>query len=204
MNSENPLSPENALNLLITGNLRFFENKPVHPNIDFIRRKNAVKGQSPYAVIVSCSDSRVPPEIIFDSGIGDLFIVRSAGSILDSAGMGSIIYAVTHLECPLVVILGHESCGAIRTALLDDNELIHEPGAIIKLVEIIRDNIPESLNKKNILENPIEQAVKENIFNISDMINEEPLIKNYVETGKIMIKSAFYSLSTGKVNFFNR
>jgi len=111
--SESDISLD-PLGLLIEGNTRFKENHPIHPDQTMARIRELKKGQHPFAVIISCSDSRLPPELIFDQGLGDLFVVRNAGNIISDYEIGSVEYAVEHLETKLIVVLGHKQCGAIE------------------------------------------------------------------------------------------
>ncbi|MFN0151744.1 MAG: carbonic anhydrase [bacterium] len=111
------VSAEEALKELITGNGRFVTGTPSHVNQDSARRQALAGGQKPHAIILSCSDSRVPPEILFDRGLGDVFVVRVAGNVLSDVATASIEYAVEHLGAPLIVVMGHESCGAVKAAL---------------------------------------------------------------------------------------
>ena len=111
------LTPDQALTQLLRGNERFVAGWPDHPNQSARRRREVSdSGQQPFAIILSCSDSRVPPEIIFDQGLGDLFVIRVAGNIIDDAILGTIEYAVEHVHAPLVMVLGHDKCGAVTAA----------------------------------------------------------------------------------------
>jgi carbonic anhydrase len=159
------------------------------------------KGQKPFAAVVTCSDSRVPPEFIFDRGIGDLFVVRLAGNILDSAGVASIDYAVRHLRCPLVVVLGHTSCGAVTSALSADNDLVSEPESIVKFVKTLRKNIPVAMSRNDRNISAINDAAVENALAVTDEITNDPAIRDRIIEGKTMVKAAFYSLETGIVTW---
>jgi carbonic anhydrase len=121
MTDENDFEPEvsvdDALKLLADGNWRFQSGMPMGLNQTVMRRQEVASGQKPFAAVVGCSDSRVPPELIFDVGLGDIFVVRAAGNVLDSAGLGSLEYAAEHLGVGLVVVLGHTDCGAVKAAL---------------------------------------------------------------------------------------
>ncbi|REE95048.1 carbonic anhydrase [Thermomonospora umbrina] len=122
MTDSPPVSPPEAFELLFAGNRRFVAGRPQHPNQDAARRAETAPAQRPFAVLFGCSDSRLAAEIIFDRGLGDLFVVRTAGHVVGSEVLGSIEYAVSVLGCPLVVVLGHDSCGAVaatRDALAD-------------------------------------------------------------------------------------
>jgi carbonic anhydrase len=125
------LSSDSALQKLMTGNKRYYEGNLTHPNQTKVRILEVAKGQHPFAIILGCSDSRVPPEVIFDQGIGDLFIIRVAGNIIDNNALGSIEYAVEHLGVKLVVVLGHEKCGAVDATVKGGEA----PGHIKYLIE---------------------------------------------------------------------
>jgi len=122
MTDTTPPSPQEAFDLLMAGNRRFVGSAPEHPNQDAARRAAIAPNQNPFAVLFGCSDSRLAAEIIFDRGLGDLFVVRTAGQVIGGEVLGSIEYGVDLLDCPLVVVLGHDSCGAVgaATAALED------------------------------------------------------------------------------------
>src|SRR5947208_15471281 len=111
---EHPVNTPTPMNRLQSGNGRFVSGHPVHPDQTLDRIRDLKKSQNPFAVIVSCSDSRLPPELIFDQGLGDVFSIRTAGNVIGDFELGSIEYAVEHLHCKLIVVLGHENCGAIQ------------------------------------------------------------------------------------------
>src|SRR5690606_34992881 len=112
------------LERLLDGNKRFEENHPIHPDQTLDRVRDLQQGQHPFAVIISCSDSRVPPELIFDQGLGDLFVIRNAGNIISDYELGSVEYAVEHLDTKLIVVLGHKQCGAIGAFIEHKNDSI--------------------------------------------------------------------------------
>ncbi len=124
---------DQALQTLLDGNKRFAAGRQLHPNQGKERRDEVAKGQKPFAIIVGCSDSRIPPEILFDQGIGDLFIIRLAGNIVDDMALGSIEYAADHLGSRLVVVLGHSKCGAV-TATAQGGEAHGHIGSIVKAI----------------------------------------------------------------------
>ena len=195
------ITPDKALQLLIEGNKRFVEGKPTHPNTDVSRRNEVTGGQSPFAVILTCADSRVPPEIIFDQGIGDLFIIRVAGNVNTSVVRGSIVLAVKHLGCPLVVIMGHRSCSAVSMCFEKNEIIINEPPSIKKLIETLRCNIPLALEMEGSIENKITAAITENTKNVADNISEEQTIVSRIAEGKTVVKPALYSLEKGDVSW---
>lgn len=176
---------DEALEKLMEGNKRFVEGRAEHPRQGPERMKETLDGQEPFAVIISCSDSRVVPEIIFDAGIGDLFTIVIAGNVVDDYGLGSIEYAIDHLNTKLVVVLGHRNCGAI-TAVYTKAEA---PGHICSLVP--------RLNKAVEGCPDLDSAIKKNIRVEVDMLKEsEPILKN-AEGLKVI--GAYYDIGTGKV-----
>ncbi len=138
--SEGPSSADQALKNLTDGNARFVSGTATHPHQDQKRLAETVSAQHPFAIVVGCSDSRVPPEVIFDQGIGDIFVVRTAGEVMDNATLGSIEYGVEHLGAPLVVVLGHDSCGAVKAAV----EGGEAEGQIAYLVEAIKPAVDQA------------------------------------------------------------
>lgn len=191
------LNSKEALNKLIEGNNRFTHLKLKHPDETFQRRHEIVSGQHPFAVILSCSDSRVPPELVFDQGLGDLFVIRDAGNILDDIVIGSIEYAVGHLDVPLVIVLGHEDCGAVTAAVHGHAETEH----IHKILEEITPSIKAVENNgkcDNLVNCTVIQNVKEVV---SKLKNSEPVLSQKVKEGKVTIIGAYYHLEDGKVEF---
>jgi len=193
-----PLTPEQAMERLIEGNKRFTGGCPAHPHADSGRRGEVLNGQNPFAVILTCSDSRVPPEIVFDCGIGDIFVVRVAGNIIDTAAMGSIVYAVTHLDCPLVVVLGHESCGAVTAALAARDNPPEEHPSMDAILKTIRENIPNTLNSDG-EDRRLESAVRENAAAVAGQIEADDAVRDRAAGGATSVKAAYYSLQTGEV-----
>jgi len=120
-----PKEPQEVLQpleILKIGNQRFVKGYPIHPDETLERIRELKKGQHPFAVVVGCSDSRIPPELIFDQGLGDIFTIRTAGNVIGDYELGSVEYAVEHLHCKLVIVLGHENCGAIQAFVSSDNQ----------------------------------------------------------------------------------
>jgi carbonic anhydrase len=194
------LSADEALKMLKEGNARYIAGKPLHPHQDAARRALTFgQGQHPFATVLGCADSRVPPEVIFDQGIGDLFVVRVAGNVAATDEIGSMEYAVDHYGTP-VVVLGHSHCGAV-TAVVENAKL---PPNIAALVAPIK---PAAAKAKE--ENPgatkevlISAAVKNNVFQaMEDILQKSPLIKAAVKAGKTRLVGALYELDTGKVQW---
>jgi carbonic anhydrase len=195
------LSADEALKMLKDGNARSVGGKATHPHQDAARRAlTAGQGQHPLATVLSCSDSRVPVELIFDQGIGDLFVVRVAGNVAATDEIGSLEYAVDHLNTPVVVVLGHSQCGAV-TAAVEGTKL---PGSMGVLVAPI---MPAAAKAKE--ENPgaaaeavVAAAVKANVFQaMEDMLQKSPLIKARVKSGKAKLLGAVYELDIGQVQW---
>lgn len=186
---------KDPLQLLIEGNKRYVSGNPIYPNQDEKRRKEVLSGQKPFAVIVGCSDSRVPPEIIFDQGIGDLFIIRVAGNIVDDVALGSIEYAVEHLGTELVIVLGHSKCGAVTATV--KNEEAH--GHIGSIVNIIKPAVEKAKTQSGDI---VENAIKNNVdLAVETLKSSEPIIKKSIEEGKLRIIGAYYHIDNGIVEF---
>ena len=150
------------------------------------------KGQKPFAMLVSCADSRVPPEILFDQGIGDLFVVRAAGNIADTVGLGSLEYGHAVLGAPLVVVLGHEYCGAVDAAVKG-----HEvPGHIADVVRHIKPAVEKSKGEIDMLNAAIDYNVRDVTAGLSE---RSALLRDAVTSGKLKIVGARYDLDSGEV-----
>lgn len=195
---------DRALRKLVEGNRRFATHHMLHPDETVQRRVNlALKGQHPFAIVLSCSDSRVPPEIVFDEGLGDLFVIRIVGNIVDDAVIGSIEYAAEHLGVKLLVVLGHEKCGAVQAAIENQREahLANLVEAIRPAVEKVRSQWPESTSHKD---SPgfTEKVVRTNVFNVvSNLQNSEPILSKLVREKELKIVGGYYHLASGKVEF---
>src|SRR6266436_6545037 len=162
------------------------------------RRAELTKSQHPFAVIVSCSDSRVPPEIVFDQGLGDLFIFRVAGNVIDDHGLGSIEYAVDHLNVRLIVVLGHQSCGAVQAAKETIAAKGKAPGHIESLVTAIKPAV-EATAKGD-----LEATIKANVKDVVQALRSStPILKAKVDSGEIQVIGGYYSLDTGAVTFLD-
>lgn len=178
-----------ALNKLKEGNSRFVGSKS-SPRSLSEQRKATQGGQSPYAIVLTCSDSRVPPEHIFDAGIGEIFVIRTAGNIADSVAIGSIEYAAEHLHAPLLVVMGHESCGAVSAACASDSA----PGNINTIVREIQPAV--RAGKKD-----APRVIEENVKCVLATIRKKSEILRHLEKeGKLKLVGAVYSFSTGAVS----
>ncbi len=191
------VSPSEALIRLKEGNHRFVSGQSTKPRQDFNRIKEVSTGQSPFATIVGCSDSRVPNEIIFDQGLGDLFIVRTAGQVSTYASWGSIEFAEEILGTKLIVVLGHTQCGAVNAAV----NLPEVPGHIITLINAIKPAVEKA--KKAQPTSLLDAAIRENIaMQVEQLKGLEPVLAKRVREGSIKIIGALYDLSTGRIEFF--
>ncbi len=196
-----PPTPDQALLLLREGNARFIAGAPESPNTTPARlRDTADNGQNPFATILTCSDSRIPVERLFDRGFGDLFVVRVAGNVSDTDEIGTIEYAVAHLHTPLVIVMGHSSCGAV-TAVANNAELHGSIAAlvdnILPAVEWVRSNRP-GLSPKEL----INAAIEANVWrSIEDLLSHSPEIRLLVHSGAVKVLGAIYDLPTGRARF---
>lgn len=185
-------TPDQAIVALKNGNNRFVTNQLI--NTDYKEQIEASKEkQQPHSVILSCMDSRVPPEIIFDQGIGNIFVARNAGNIEDENILGSIEYAVKFAGSKLIVVMGHSRCGAVSGAIQNV-----DAGNLTQLVNQIKVAIPPKSDGSSIVEETAKNSVSQTI---QDILNRSTIIKELVETNKIKIVGAFYDIETGKVTF---
>jgi len=190
-------SADAALQTLKEGNQRFVAMKPIHPNLTAERRTDVAKGQNPFAIIFECVDSRVPPELVFDRGLGDLFVIRTAGQALDKAALGSIEFGVEEYNIPLVMVLGHEKCGAVEATIEVLEKKAQAHGQIRTLVELIKPAVEKVKNKPGDL---LDNAIRANIALGVDKLKTTPILTEHLEKGKIKIVGAYYDLETGVVD----
>jgi carbonic anhydrase len=189
------IGADDALSRLLSENRRFVAGKSDEPTGRALieRRRALAKEQKPFAVVVSCSDSRVPPELVFDVSLGDIFVVRTAGEVVDEVGLGSIEYAVEHLATHLIVVLGHQHCGAVSAAVAGATET----GDIPNVLRAISPAIEETKGQSG---DPIENAVRANARDIAKHLQSAgPIIAPRVQSGEVKIVAAYYSLDTGQV-----
>ena len=190
------LSADEALKILKEGNLRFQNMKEKHPDQTNERRKELQNMQHPFAVVITCSDSRVPPSLIFDQGLGDIFEIRNAGNVLDNHVIGSVEYAVVHLGVKLVIVMGHENCGAV-TATLND---VHESKFISSLINSIEPAL--KMYDENSNEDKLTSTVKNNaLYVANNLIKSDKILNDYIKNKGLKILPAYYHLDSGKVEF---
>jgi carbonic anhydrase len=213
-NSGSGVSPDEALQKLMDGNKRYVENKLTNGAMsDSATRASLAKSQKPYAIILSCSDSRVPPEIIFDKGLGEIFVVRVAGNIPDPVVLGSIEYAAEHLGSPLVMVLGHERCGAV-TATVDAKGKTTGSANIDAIVKAIEPNMKLATKdcdackgEKKCAETKksefVECLIDANAKNVAaSLTKKSKILRHLVDEKKIKIVAAKYDLDDGMVTLF--
>jgi carbonic anhydrase len=186
------LSPDDALQKLIEGNQRFVHHQPQYPDQSATRLREVAQVQHPFATVLSCADSRVPAEIIFDQGIGDIFDVRIAGNISTPEALGSIEYAVVLLGTPVLMVLGHERCGAV-TAAVQNEALPGEIGSFVKAI------LPAVERVKDKAGDTVDNAVTANVQYQIEQLQRSPLLTERLQSGKLKIVGGRYDLDTGTV-----
>ncbi len=190
--------PAEAISRLKEGNERYTRGNPQHPHESSEERTQLAKSQHPFAVVLGCADSRVPPEIVFDQGLGDLFVLRVAGNVIDDHSLGSIEYAVDHLAVRLIVVLGHQRCGAVKAAKETIAAKGEAPAHIQSLVAAIQPAV-EATAKGD-----LEATVRENLKNVVQALRSSaPVLKAKVDSGELKVVGAYYSLDTGSVAFLD-
>jgi carbonic anhydrase len=190
------VAPGDALQRLKAGNQRFVAGKLQHPNQSPKRRTELATGQRPFAIVLGCADSRTSPEVLFDQGLGDLFVVRVAGNVIDDHALASIEYAVEHLGARLIVVLGHQRCGAVQAAKETLDSKAEAPAHINSLVTAIRPAVEATRGAD------VESTIKANIENVVQSLrSSEPVLKKEVESGAVTVLGGYYNLDTGAVSF---
>ncbi|MEO9868857.1 carbonic anhydrase [Ekhidna sp.] len=186
------MTQEQIIERLRKGNESFSNNKLAHELQNQDRRSVLVSGQAPWAIILSCADSRVVPELAFDTGLGELFVLRVAGNIANTDTIASIEYAVAHLDTQVIVVLGHESCGAVGAALSGGDNGYN-------LNHLLAQIEPAKAQAEN---SDVNTVVKKNAeLSANDLYDRSKILRNSVEAGNLKIVSAFYNLGSGKVDF---
>jgi carbonic anhydrase len=204
--ADNPVAkrdPNSVLAQLLDGNKRFVEGKLAHPGRKPEDFAPLAEGQAPLAVIVGCADSRVAPELIFDQGVGDLFVVRVAGNVIDGAGAsvkGSIEYAIAELGVRLVMVLGHSKCGAVKAAIahIDANDAL--PGSIGPLVDIIKPAVSAMKGKPG---DKLDNVIRANVeWGVERLKGLEPILAGAITKGELKVVGGVYDLRSGKVTVY--
>ena len=192
------ISPVEALERLKTGNQRFVAGKLQHPHQSAERRSELATSQHPFAIVLGCADSRSAPEVVFDQGLGDIFVIRVAGNVLNDETLGSIEYAVEHLGARLIVVLGHERCGAVKAARDLIAAKAEAPGHIQSLIKAIQPAVETTVGAD------AETTARANVLNVARTLRTSaPILKGMVAAGKISVIGAHYDLDTGAVAFLS-
>jgi carbonic anhydrase len=190
---QNNITPDQALRQLMEGNQRFVAHKQKYPHQDVVRLNEVAKGQKPYAAILGCADSRVPSEIVFDQGLGDLFVCRVAGNIAISEEIGSLEFGTAVLGARVIMVMGHERCGAVDATLKGASV----PGQIGSLLDAIR---PSLAKAKDLPGDPLENACKANITYQVEKLKASPVLSELITAGKLKIVGGYYDLDKGTVS----
>jgi carbonic anhydrase len=189
-------TPDKALDRLKEGNARFVADKPSTRDSGDKKRRELAKGQRPFAIVLTCADSRVAPELIFDQGLGDLFVLRVAGNIADPALLGSMEFAVTQLKSPLIIVLGHEECGAVKAAISGQK---HE-GNLGKLIDLVQPGKELPKDEKKALAAGIANNVRTQAGRLT---SKSDVLKDFVSSKRVRIATGVYSLETGEVSWLD-
>ncbi|BAZ69476.1 MAG: carbonic anhydrase [Pelatocladus maniniholoensis HA4357-MV3] len=190
--AQNNISPDQALKQLLEGNKRFGERKRKNPHQSYTRIAEVAKGQKPFASILGCADSRVPAEIIFDQGFGDLFVCRVAGNVATPEEIGSLEFGSLELGAKVIMVLGHERCGAV-TAAIKGGEV---PGQIGSLVAAIQPSVEQSKKQPG---DKLENACKANVMAQIENLKKSTVLAQLIQENKLKIVGGYYDLDTGKV-----
>jgi carbonic anhydrase len=196
------ISADEALRRLVDGNRRFLRGEARFATMQKELLADLAKGQQPFATILGCSDSRVPPELIFDAGLGELFVIRVAGNVLSPEIAGSLQYAGAHLHTPLFVVLGHEGCGAVHAALASKHQGVQQRSRIQILVDSILLGLPD-IDPQLPIEVQVAQAVESNVRWTVRQIRESPEGRVRLAEGQMKLKGAIYEIQSGRVRFLD-
>ena len=186
-------NPQEAIDKLIAGNERYVNEKCIYPRTDIDRVEETAPHQAPFAAVVGCSDSRVPVELVFDQGVGDIFVIRTAGNNVNSEMvMGSVDYAIEHLNVKVLLVLGHGACGGVTGAITEGEE---EHGNIGKLLGTIRNDVTEYVGKTDSLD----VAIRHHAHVQVERILAYPHVAEKIKNGTLLVKRAYYDVKSGKV-----
>lgn len=185
-----------------TGNMRFYEGHQKHPHQDIPRREEVSGGQHPHTIVISCSDSRVPPEEIFDQGLGDVFTVRNAGNVMSAESIASAEYAIEHLGARFLVVMGHESCGAVGAAISAvPGQSVGSPSLDTLIKQV---NVSAAAKAAAAADKTFRQGVKENVnAQLAELVKRSAIVREAVATKGLVLGQAVYSLKSGRVEFWD-
>ena len=189
------MTPNEALIRLIEGNARFVNSSFLNPRRDKKRREETFNEQNPFAVILTCSDSRIAPAILFDQGIGDLYVVRDGGNVIDETEQESVEFAISELGSLVILVMGHENCGVI-TSVLNGNT-----ARIPTIAKLIKPSLDQALKLHS--KNPLSDAIKLNAIYQKNILMQSPLLQKRVEDGKLIVHAAFFNLDDGLVELLD-
>ena len=189
---------DDAIRALQAGNESYLSGTATMNVSESLRTDLATNGQKPHTVVITCSDSRVPPELLFNSGLGELFVIRTAGNVVDEFEIGSVEYAADHLGSPLVLVMGHSHCGAVGAAVEG-----HAEGNIESIVEEITPSVEKAKEEATSEDEITTKAEDLNVENSIKNLRESEILKGLEDSGKIKIVGAKYDIDTGKVTFFD-
>lgn len=189
------MTPQLALKRLLKGNERYVHDMLEHPNRTSERREATVAKQFPFATIVGCADSRVSPEIVFDEGVGDLFVVRVAGNVIGPLELDSIEYSAIYLHSSIVLVMGHENCGAVDAVIHDHTQDIES------VAELIQPAVQEA--RKSNPPNLLEASIKANAIRMKDYVLKSPALQKLIKDKKLDVRAAYYNLQTGDVEMLS-
>ena len=193
-------TPDDALSRLLAGNQRYMQGSPIHPNQSAERQAVVAQGQHPWAAILGCIDSRVPPELVFDQGLGDMFVARTAGQVIDNAVLGSLEFAVEE-GVKLLMVLGHQSCGAVKATINTIQNGGHPEGQIAALVKAITPAVIQAESQTGDL---LDNSIKANVaLEMQYLTSSSDIISGAVKQGAINLVGAEYNLQTGAVNLLS-
>ena len=195
--AQNDMSPDVALEMLMAGNQRFVNNKRQNPNQTSFRLTEVASGQSPFAAILGCADSRVPVEIVFDRGFGDLFVVRVAGNLATPEEIGSLEFGTLILGAKVIMVLGHQECGAVK-ATIQAGEL---PGQLGSLIDNIQVAVERAKQEGN--DNLLERAITTNVLYQIERLQRSAILSELIDTNQLKIIGANYNLATGEVSIIS-
>jgi carbonic anhydrase len=200
--SAGKVTPSRALKLLIDGNRRWVRGNVTHPHQSVARRRVLRHEQHPFATVVSCIDSRVPPELVFDRGIGDLAVIRTGAQVLDEGVvLGSVEFTPDHLGTPLIVVMGHQRCGAVKAAIETIESGGTAPGHIQAIVDALRPAYDVAIKQRGDL---VDNMVRAQTKLAVRQLRSDPLIKKFISQGKLKVVGGYYSLDTGAVSIIAR
>lgn len=190
--AQEDMTPDRALQALMDGNQRFVTRKRTNPNQDVVRLQEVAKGQKPFAAVLGCADSRVPSEIIFDQGFGDLFVCRVAGNVATPEEIGSLEFGAAVLGTKVIMVVGHEKCGAVDATIKGTPV----PGQIGSLIEAIKPAVGRAEGQRG---DRLENTCKANVLLQIERLKSSPVLSELIEKGKLQIVGGYYDLDTGRV-----